>query len=514
MAAKDNLTPEEKAMLKSAWLKDPVDTSSLSSERKALMKQAWLEAVAEHGDPSGPAKPEQSAWDTAKSVGGTALDLGLRGLDYAGGVARTGVYGAADEFAQAAGIYDEDRIDSGEAFEKALRGQAPTSADNLDDMGAGKMGTMNMPVLGEISTRGALGLASDIAMDPLTYATFGASGIAKVLKGGAKLKNAAATGKAISTVTKGAKAGQGAKVLKTVAKAGKTLLRPLRKLETKAGKGLYKFALRKTDEVASKIPGVADDAVSTIAAREGLTGNAQKVAKQVDSTIEKMGHTKNNIMGEVSSKGFNVDPTQRLAKISNDLDEIIEASTNINLQPGGKVATLSMADDARQLKGQVTQYLDQGVFDVNQADNIKQQLSEMINWAPDTSDFKRTVLKDLRKTFKESVEATVSVAAPKKYKAFVQNNKDIGTLLNTKKQFAKEAGKEITKGFPVTQTKAGVMLDSPLAGTAMFATDFLRGSRATTNMGKALIRDPGVADTLLRQSIIRSNREPRSKDER
>lgn len=83
------------------------------------------------------------------------LDVGLRGLDYPGGLVRTSVAALAG----AAGPKD---------LENALVGKAPNSAEYLRRLGVSEGGSLDLPVIGRTTLRGAEGLALDVLSDPLT----------------------------------------------------------------------------------------------------------------------------------------------------------------------------------------------------------------------------------------------------------------------------------------------------------------------------------------------------------
>ncbi len=127
--------------------------------------------------------PEKTLWEHAKGAAGTALDYGLRGLDYAGGVTRTGV-------AEAVGAAKPG--DMG----KALKGQAPGTSEYMANLGIPPGASLSdaFPELYSDSgeglplekggaldptARGAGGFVGDILLDPLTYASMGTTAAAK-----------------------------------------------------------------------------------------------------------------------------------------------------------------------------------------------------------------------------------------------------------------------------------------------------------------------------------------------
>lgn len=146
-----------------------------------------------------------------------ALDYGLRGLDYLGGLTRTGlaeVAGIGTQIAQGKNPLTEPQVVTPEDIKAALKGKAPRSAEYLRRIGVPEGGSLNVPGLGRVTIRGAAGLATDIATDPLTA-------VAKAVKDSpylAKLFNAPgkaseALGEAVYKSALPAKAGDAADVV-------------------------------------------------------------------------------------------------------------------------------------------------------------------------------------------------------------------------------------------------------------------------------------------------------------
>lgn len=196
--------------------------------------------------PSGP-----SLTDQALSAGGTALDVAGRTLDYPGGLVRTGLAGAAGALA------GNPDIVKPEDLKNAVKGKAPSSAEYLTRLGVPEGGSLNLPGLGKVTTRGAAGLALDIATDPLT---------------------------ALS------------KLVKEVPYIGKLINAPGRAMEA-AGEATYKSALPKGAE-----------AVGDVLIQEGAPiGGAATIAKKVDDISGTMGKLRQGMYDKATELGVTVD---------------------------------------------------------------------------------------------------------------------------------------------------------------------------------------------------------------
>lgn len=132
-----------------------------------------------------------------------ALDYGMRGLDYAGGIVRTGIANIEDaalpvrnKILEAVGsdFREKPMYQEGD-WSKALSGEAPTSSEQAQRMGLPEMGKLSDVAPGLYSetgeglplqkggffdptTRGVVGLGRDIIADPITHGALGATGSA------------------------------------------------------------------------------------------------------------------------------------------------------------------------------------------------------------------------------------------------------------------------------------------------------------------------------------------------
>ena len=93
----------------------------------------------------------------------------LRGLDYAGGLVRTGVAQGAEA------VSGKDIVRDGD-WERALKGEAPGSSEFMKNAGVpeGARVDLNPLMDGDTSVRDIGGFALDVATDPLTYTGVGA----------------------------------------------------------------------------------------------------------------------------------------------------------------------------------------------------------------------------------------------------------------------------------------------------------------------------------------------------
>jgi NAD(P)-dependent dehydrogenase (short-subunit alcohol dehydrogenase family) len=121
---------------------------------------------------------EPTTTQNVLDVGKKGLMLGLRGLDYAGGIARTAYAGVPNAVNILAG---NPSVVNPEDLLAALKGRAPTTADYLERAQVPEMGSVDVPFTNaKITGRDVLGFAGDVATDPLTYV--GAPGGSKALR--------------------------------------------------------------------------------------------------------------------------------------------------------------------------------------------------------------------------------------------------------------------------------------------------------------------------------------------
>jgi hypothetical protein len=135
---------------------------------------AALAAQAGGAPQEAPATPQDpSLMQQAGSVALGTLDATGRVLDYPGGFMRAGLAESADMVQKAAQFknpFDNPAVTMDD-LANAGKGKGPGMAEYLKRMGLSDGGSVNVPVLGRVTLRGAEGLALDVATDPLSVIT-------------------------------------------------------------------------------------------------------------------------------------------------------------------------------------------------------------------------------------------------------------------------------------------------------------------------------------------------------
>lgn len=250
----------------------------------------------------------------APGFGMKALDYGMRALDYTSGLGR-GVVGGV---IQAAG-----GPDLGVSFLDTIKGKTPPTAEMLDKMGVPQGGELSDAVPGmysdtgdewlkfkkggflDPSPRGVAGFVGDVALDPLTYLTGGASAAGKL-------------GKA------------------------KPLLTPVSSTLEGAGRSIYKSGLKKIDQEALAF---GKEPVSDVLLKHDIWGRSATVHEGMDTLADKLLNERNQILKQADMAGAEVSMKEAMAPTMARIQEI-RASKDPALQ--------GLADD---LEKQVQQYM-------------------------------------------------------------------------------------------------------------------------------------------------------------
>lgn len=227
-----------------------------------------------------------------------ALDIGARGLDYAGGVTRSAI-------AEGAGLLSgKDLIKDGE-WKEAFKGNAPNSATIMERAGVPSGASLSelapsmysetgdgLPLQkggwADPDARDAAGLAADIATDPLTYATFGASALGK---------------------------------------AGKAL-KPVSNTLESTGKSIYKSGLKRIDQEALKY---GKEPVSDLLMKYNISGSAGSIQKQMDQLAGDLVGKQKALLAQADQAGNVVDLNKAMAE-TDQLIAQIRASKDPMLQ--------------------------------------------------------------------------------------------------------------------------------------------------------------------------------------
>lgn len=235
-----------------------------------------------------------------QGAGELAKDLGVgavRTLDYTGGLARTGVYAVPRAVKT---IYEQDPAQA-EAMQQdllmALQGQAPTSNEQLQKLGVEELGAVNVPLLGRVTGRGALGLLSDA-----------------LTAGGASsaLRSAAASGSGLATALRAPEAATEALI-----KAG--------------GKKIYQSGLKGADIVAKRF-GKGEKALSETLLKKRITGNATQIADQALEYADELRARQQEILAEASANGARVDMGKVLAPLKRDVSKIMSETNTLGVK--------------------------------------------------------------------------------------------------------------------------------------------------------------------------------------
>lgn len=240
---------------------------------------------------------------SAKDVALEGLDKAGRALDYAGGLARTGVTSALS----LGKLYHEGDID------KAIRGQAPHMNEYLERMGVPEIakvsdvapsfyapagqGRFLHPEKGGMldpSVRDVAGFAGDVALDPFTYLTAGLSNVAKKGAQSGLLK------KLLLQSANGELTGAG--------KVAHAVLNPVENYAQGSAKRNYGKAFNYIDK---QFPDNAHS-VADLMRNEGFVGSASSAADRIRQINSTTGADIGNILEQATSKGASVNLDEAL----------------------------------------------------------------------------------------------------------------------------------------------------------------------------------------------------------
>lgn len=360
-------------------------------------------------------KPEESsAWDTAKEIGGRVLDVGLKTLDLPGGVVRTLVQGATDIPYY---LRTGETVTKPEDYINMLKGEAPTSEEFMARQG-----------IEPGMDRTAVGIAKDIALDPMTYMTLGASGLAKGT--------------------------------------------------ANAGKKLYKSGLKAIDLEAAKY---GKEPVSELLMSKGITGSAESIQKQMDDLAKAYKTQRDQVLRAADKAGGRVSMADAMKPLQDKISEI-RLSKDPNLQA---VADTMEQDLAKYIE------LDPTNITPSQGSGFKSstynQMPDSAYALASRTPIGKALNKEKARGLKEAVEAAVEKSSGK-YSAdeLRELNDKLGRLLTTEKKAASEAAKEINKNA-VTQVDAMALAVDPKAYVAKQAIKALNMTGPRTAIGKKMI---------------------------
>ncbi len=289
------LTPEEQAEL--AQLEQQFaapQSSGLTPEEEAEL--AALEAAQ--------APPEMG-------TGMKVLTGAGKALDYAGGISRAALANAIDAVKpgkEMASYKDLLQALKANPFDSKAPG-APSTAEYLERAGvpAGASLSDDFPGLfnetgdglalqkggwADPTLRGLAGFAGDIATDPMTYLTLGASAAKKAAKASEIAARKGVAQAAPSALSKA-----------LTSKPATAIARPLDAASEFVGKKIYKSGLKAIDQEAAKF-GKAP--VSDLLMEKGIAGSAEGIQNQMDELGEALLKERQAVLREASKAGGKV----------------------------------------------------------------------------------------------------------------------------------------------------------------------------------------------------------------
>jgi hypothetical protein len=478
------LTPDEERELAAleAQVQSTQKSGGLTPDEEAEM--ARLEAELQPG--------------MLRKYGAPALKYTAKGLDYLGGVARTGVGEVADMFVDGNNVTGED-------WGKAFTGEAPGTGEYMDRLGVPEGGKINlMPEMkipltdiklgeGESSYRDIGGFFGDVVLDPLTYATFGASTLAK----------------------KGAKGGL------------RRLLRPASDAAESGGKAAYKSAFKKIDE---KLIEKNTRPLSEVMFKNGAWGSEESMAAQAKALGDKLMTEREGLYGQVEKLGgtINVEraaqdallEAQRIKGIrgAEDLGAKLEAYVESFYKPKANNGVVEESLDWTTMKSSPGR---QAPLSISEASDLKTRFYDSL---PESAysklgklkgDAKR-VNKKMDSGEKNEIEATANSLSPSLGNKIQDVNADIGSIIGGTKPLANEVRKANTKNA-VSSVDAGMVgyaITDPITGLPILLSKKLGDAgkmmsvRTGAGLGLNKLGKSGALDVGGRKIFIEGNEEP------
>lgn len=269
------------------------------------------------------AAPQGTDPMSAGDVAMSALDYGARGLDYAGGAVRTGLAAAAGA------VTGNSDVVTGQDVADAAKGKAPNSAEYLRRLGVSEGGSLQLPLIGKVTVRGAEGLALDIATDPLTM-------ISKTMKELPYLK---------------------------------TLLNAPGAASEAVGAAIYKSALPAKAQEAGKaiIEGIPAGAYgsATVGVKGAPIAGTAGLAQKVEDMSRTMGGIRQGLYDKATSLGAAVDLTQTPVKHTDMI--LARLRRDPNLEPL-----------AVELETMLANYRNKGAVPIGQVSEWKTNLTDAL----------------------------------------------------------------------------------------------------------------------------------------
>jgi hypothetical protein len=418
----------------------------MASEQEERERLRYLELKRKMAMAQQPAQPQAQPAAEEPGVLGTALDYGMRALDYAGGLTRTA---AAAPFG----------VVQGEDVMAALKGKAPSTSEYLEEAGVGAGASLSdiAPSLYsetgqglalekggmfDPTQRGLLGFVGDVALDPATYLSGGLSAAAKAGKLG---------------------------------KVGRAVSRPVSAVTEPIGKKLFKSGVKELDEVAIQ---KGKKPVSEVLMEYDVMGSKKQIADKATDLSNDLFEQREGILQMADRSGGSVD----FNKIMQPFIEKAKAAL--------KDPDPAVQDVGRSMLGTVRRYADAGTVSIQKASQMKTNLYHRLpdnTWdimknTPDGNKFLAEMASGIRGSVEEAVEKSTGQGG-----LLNKVNDDLGTLLTTRKVMGKEAGKEIRR--PYISAIDGMILSSthPHVILGKKAAEIGKSAKFRTKMGSRLM---------------------------
>lgn len=422
-----------------------------------------------------------------------ALQTGIKGLDYLGGITRTGAANLLE-------VGTGKNIVTSEDLKNALKGEAPTSAEYLERRGLGEGGSLS-DVLPSIysdsgeglalqkggffdpTARGAAGFVADTVLDPLTYASVG-----------------------LSVLNKSNKLGKAAKSLRAV-------LTPGEAATESAGKNVYKSAFKNIDKdlvEAGKAP------ISDKMLERGFTGNMTQARAENNSIRKEAGRLGESATKKGAELGSTIDPLKSTEEAYGIVQELRKSRHPNSKAAADKLEEIIMGytsagkdipvDVANSWKKELYGMLPKNAYDPVLAGKVSNQ-----------AEVEKAIADGLREDIYSSVKAKDPGLADK----LKEYNQTYGSSKTAQSSFKREAKKAITKNN-ITLIDAGLgggalvesyqdpekakLLLALLAGKKIGSA--INSTRVRTAAGKGLNKLGtslyGVPDVVARQGLWHS----------
>tara|TARA_R110002012_G_scaffold303533_1_gene505348 strand:+ start:4523 stop:5842 length:1320 start_codon:yes stop_codon:yes gene_type:complete len=406
-------------------------------------------------------EPERvPAQQEEQGLGSQAFDMAMRGLDYAGGLTRTGVAELADL------ATDEDIVQEGD-WQKALQGQAPGTSEFIERSGA-------EPGVGTA----VAGFVGDVALDPTTYLSGGLTALGKV----SKLKK---------------------------------LLNPVGAVADVAGNKMIRSGVAQIDE-ALELTGKGK--LSDILIKHDIVGTNKQIKKKLDKLSGVFSKERSAIYKKVDDAGIKVNTDDLIDDFSNFTSQVRSKTTN---EMGDKVAR-NMEEaffDAIPTKKINGEKVFAETMPIQKASNIKTQIRKSL---PD-SFYDGRVIKDqykegvgkLSNVFQKNIENAAETAVPGMGKELAEKNKNWSVLLDSDSPLGKEArkaaGKKLFTSVDAMILGGGQAAGDMAGGLKMLAMkkagDLSKSTVFRTKGGKELKRTGTAIGEAMRRGAINYNRE-------